>query len=154
MYQHILLAYDGSREGRLALREGARLAQLCKAQVTLMAVVDLATAIGLAPDPAALYFPPDETEAYQKILDEGVERLKRMGLLPTARLEKGQPSERIAAVSVEIKADLVVVGHQRQGAVARWLLGSVTSELTDRLECSLLVAKMEISDEVLFGTGA
>ena len=154
MYKHILLAYDGSREGRLALREGAKLAQVCKAEVTLLAVVDLSSAIGLAPDPAALYFPPDETETYQKILDEGVERLKRMGMTPNARLERGQPADRITAVSVEIGADLVVVGHQRQGAVARWLLGSVTSDLSDILGCSLLVAKMELSDEELFGPTA
>src|SRR5690606_11598944 len=33
MYQQILLAYDGSVEGRLALREGAALAMLCGADV-------------------------------------------------------------------------------------------------------------------------
>jgi nucleotide-binding universal stress UspA family protein len=37
MYTKILLAYDGSIEGRRALREGAKLAQLCRAEVFLLA---------------------------------------------------------------------------------------------------------------------
>lgn len=43
MYSRILLCYDGSREGRLALREGARLAQITGAAVTLLAVVETAS---------------------------------------------------------------------------------------------------------------
>ena len=153
MYRTILLAYDGSLEGRLALREGARLAQVCGARVVLMAVVD--PSIGLAfADPVAGYVPMenvDKSEDVQKILDEGAERLTRMGLTHQARLETGLPAERIAAVAGEIAADLVVVGHHKQGMMARWLRGSVTTSLTDSLNCSLLVARLEISDESLFG---
>ncbi len=150
MYRHILLAYDGSREGRLALREGARLAQISGARVTLLAVVDPTIGMGMSVDPAGLYIPPDQTETFKKILGEGAERLTRMGLQHDVRLERGQPVERITAVSKEIGADLVVVGHQKQGVLARWLLGSGTSALTDSLDCSLLVARMDIPDEVLF----
>ena len=35
MYRKILLAYDGSTEGRRALREGAALARHCNAEVFL-----------------------------------------------------------------------------------------------------------------------
>lgn len=150
MYQHILLAYDGTEEGRLALREGALLAQFSGARVTLMAVVDPGYGLGLGVDPIGTYFPTDQTPLFEKVLDEGVQRLRRMGLSHQARLERGQPAERIAAVAREISADLVVVGHRRQGVVAGWLLGSVTSDLTNSLPCSLLVARKEISDEVLF----
>jgi nucleotide-binding universal stress UspA family protein len=44
MYKRVLLAYDGSIEGRRALREGAKLAQLCDAEVFLLAVVETAPA--------------------------------------------------------------------------------------------------------------
>src|SRR6267378_2164574 len=40
MYKKVLLAYDGSIEGRRALREGAKLAQLCRAEVFLLEVGD------------------------------------------------------------------------------------------------------------------
>jgi nucleotide-binding universal stress UspA family protein len=150
MYRTILLAYDGSPEGRLALREGARLAQVCGARVVLMAVVE-PTLEMIAGDGSAVYIPPDRTEDFQKILDEGMARLNRMGLVPEARLETGEPADRIFRAAQEIAADLVVVGHHKQGAMARWLRGSVTTSLSDTLNCSLLVARLEISDEVLFG---
>ena len=43
MYKKVLLAYDGSVEGRRALREGAKLAQLCQAEVFLLAVVEVSS---------------------------------------------------------------------------------------------------------------
>lgn len=149
MYRTIVLAYDGSLEGRLALREGARLAQICHARVVLVAVVEPIPEIYTG-DFGAVYVPSHNTEDFQKILDEGVARLKRMDLVPEARLEKGQPIERITSIAQEVGADLVVVGHHKQGALARWLKGSVTTSLSDTLSCSLLVARLEISDDALF----
>ncbi|WP_138935241.1 universal stress protein [Roseovarius arcticus] len=149
MYRTILLAYDGTIEGRLALREGARLAQICGARLVLLAVVEP------VPDhfyggEGAVYIPPDKTDDIQKILDEGLERLARMGLSAEARLETGRPAEWIAVVAQETMADLVVVGHHKLGVLERWLRGSVTKLLSDNLTCSLLVARLEISDDDLF----
>lgn len=149
MYRTIVLAYDGSLEGRLALREGARLAQICKARVVLVAVVEFASEI-YASDFGGAYASPDKTTDVQNILDEGMERLKRMGLAPEVRLERGAPSERITSVAKEVGADLVVVGHHKQGALARWLKGSVTTDLSNSVSCSLLIARLEVSDDVLF----
>lgn len=154
MYRTILLAYDGSREGRLALREGARLAQICGSRVVLLAVVEPRIDYSMAMEPGAGYVPVEEKVDHKAILDEGVERLTRLGFTPEARLETGEPAERITAVAEEVKADLVVVGHHKQGLLARWLRGSVTASLADRLDCSLLIARLEIPDEVLFATPA
>ena len=107
MYRTIILAYDGSLEGRLALREGARLAQLCQARVVLVAVVEVGPEV-YASDFGAIYASTDRSPEVQKILDEGLERLKRMGLSPEARLERGAPAERITSVAKEVAADLVV----------------------------------------------
>jgi nucleotide-binding universal stress UspA family protein len=151
MYRNILLAYDGTLEGRLALREGALLAKRCQAKVTLLAIVETESFIPVAGDAGVIYVPRDQTEDYQKVLDEGEARLTRMGLAHTALLRRGDPVASIAAVAKEIGADLVVVGHHRQGLLARWLRGSVTAALIDELDCSLLTARMEIGDEALFG---
>jgi nucleotide-binding universal stress UspA family protein len=43
MYKRILLSYDGSVEGRTALREGALLAKQCGAEVFLLSILDNAT---------------------------------------------------------------------------------------------------------------
>jgi len=140
MYKTILLAYDGSREGRLALREGATLAKTCNSKVVLLAIVDLRTTIALA-EAAGTGATAHQTEDFRAILDEGLERLSKMDLKPEGRLERGDPVERIVAAAADTKADLVVVGHHRQGALSRWFLGSVTEALNDKLTCSLLAAR-------------
>ena len=45
MYRKVLLAYGGSIEGRRALREGAKLAQLCRAEVFVLADVELSSIV-------------------------------------------------------------------------------------------------------------
>ena len=145
MYRKVLLVYDGSIEGRRALREGATLAQFCRAEVFLLAVVELSSI--MTPD-AGLAIPMDEQTANYKVtLAEGVERLKALGFSPTARLETGDPGQKIADVAKEIGAQLVVVGHRPQGPLARWWFGSVGNYLVKHLHCSVLVAQTEISDD-------
>ena len=142
MYKKVLLAYDGSIEGRRALREGAKLAQLCRADVFLLAVVQLSSIMVTE----GLTIPIDEqTASYKAILAEGVERLKALGFSPTSRLETGDAGQKISEVAEEIDAHLVVVGHRP----SRGWFGSVGvgSYLVKRLRCSVLVAQTEISDD-------
>lgn len=150
MYSKVLLAYDGSVEGRLALREGARIAQICGAEVLLLAVVDTSLGLMLA-EGAAPGLTDQECGAYQEVLDEGARRLRAMGFAsPATRLGVGDTAQQIAEAAKEIGADLVVVGHRQQGAFARWWTGSTAASLLDCLGCSLLVSRKEISDEVFF----
>ena len=149
MYRRVLLAYDGSVEGRLALREGARLAQLCHAEVFLLAVVDLSTTV--ATEFASVTLLESDRKHYEEILAEGARRLTALGLAPRTRLEVGSPSGQIGSVAREIDADLVVVGHRRQGALARWWFGSTGSFLIDNVNCSVLIGRKEIGDDE-FGT--
>jgi nucleotide-binding universal stress UspA family protein len=146
LYKKVLLAYDGSIEGRLALREGAKLAQLCRADVFLLAVVELSS--GSVVMEGGFVLPmKDQISNYKDILAEGVERLKAMGFLPTARLGIGDAGQVITEVAHEIDANLVVVGHRSQGPLARWLFGSTDNYLINHLHCSVLVAQTEISDD-------
>jgi nucleotide-binding universal stress UspA family protein len=146
LYKKVLLAYDGSIEGRRALREGAKLAQFCDAEVFLLAVVETASTVATLEGGAVI--PIDEQiGTYRAILAEGVERLKVMGFSPTARLGIGDAGQVITEVAHEIGANLVVVGHRPQGPLARWLFGSVGTYLVKHLRCSVLVAQTEISDD-------
>ena len=139
MYAHILLCYDGSRDGRRALLEGARLAQICSAQVTLLAVVDSSHGLAIG-EAAATGTIEHQRSDLERILAEGEQRLTAMGLSPAAQIEMGDPVEIIAAAAEGMNADLVVVGHHHYSRFARWLTRSVANELADRLDCSLLLA--------------
>ena len=145
MYKKVLLAYDGSIEGRRALREGARIAQLCDSEVFLLAVAEVsAGTVGLE---GGFVTPiTEQVEPYEKILAEGVERLKAMGFSPTAKLSIGEAGREIAKVAAEIGANLVVIGHRPDGLLA-WWFSSVGTYLVKNLRCSVLVAQTEVGDE-------
>jgi nucleotide-binding universal stress UspA family protein len=146
LYKKVLLAYDGSIEGRRALREGAKLAQFCDADVFLLAVVQTFASVASL-EGGVMISMEEQTATYKTILAEGVERLKAMGFSPNARLGVGDPGKEIAAVANEIGANLVVVGHRPTGPLARWWFGSVGTYLIDRLQCSVLVAQTETGDD-------
>jgi nucleotide-binding universal stress UspA family protein len=146
MYARILLAYDGSLEGRTALREGALLAKGCGAKVFLLSVVSETAGlrIGESAFPGAVMH---ERNSYKSVFDDGVERLKRLGFEPVAKLVEGEPALEISAFAKRVSADLVVVGHRRQTLVERWWSGSTGAYLLDNIGCSLLVARRVFTDE-------
>ncbi len=139
MYQKIVLAFDGTKQGRLALREGANIAALCKAETHLIAVMrgpsDIALAEGVYPVEALRA----EQESVRLIIEEGLARLRNRGLMATGHLAFGEPVDCISQLVNQIGADLLVVGHQKEGALQRWWRGSVGHSLLDLVNCSLLI---------------
>jgi nucleotide-binding universal stress UspA family protein len=144
MYRKVLLAYDGSVEGRLALREGAKLAQLCGSDVVLLAVVEISASVAL--EGQFVTSIDEQQKYYEAILAEGVNRLTAMGFTPISTLRIGDPGQEIVKVAAEVGANLVVVGHRQHGRLSQWWFGSIGTYLVRHLRCSVLVAQTEISD--------
>jgi nucleotide-binding universal stress UspA family protein len=146
MYQRILLAYDGTAEGALALHEAALLAKQCCAQIYLLAVVpeDAGTRIA---DGVYAGTATHQIEPHQDLLDRAAAWLEERDYKPIARLEMGEPGPTIGAVAAEVDADLVVVSHHHQGFLARWWSGSTDAYLSDHLGCTLMIARNPIPDE-------
>ena len=115
MYKRILLAYDGSIEGRTALREGGLLARQCGAEVFLLSVL-ADTGTLLLSEVALAGASVRMEDDFRAILDEGVARLSKLGFDPVAELVRGQPAEEIGNFARHVGADLIVVGHRRQSA--------------------------------------
>lgn len=141
MYRRILLAYDGSREGQAALRQGAELGLLCRAGVHLLAVVDLPAGVILAEATAPSDHPENERSHLQGLLEEGARRLREKGLTATTSVAFGTPAVEISRVAREIGADLIVIGHREHNALVRWLRGSTGAAILNLAPCSILVAK-------------
>ena len=148
MYKKILLAYDGTVEGRTALREGALMAKRMGAEVFLLSVVAESSGVMLAEGAYAGAI-NSARPTYQSVLEEGVLRLRVLGLNPDAKLVTGDPPAAICAYAREIGADLLVVGHRRQNMLQRWWSGSVNASLLDLVNCSILISRNTISDEVV-----
>ncbi|HYW93916.1 MAG TPA: universal stress protein [Gammaproteobacteria bacterium] len=141
MYRKILLAYNGSVEGRAVLAQGADLAGLCGAAVCLLAVIDMPSAFA-GSEIVSADMATDNRRQVEETVREGIRNLRARSLEVEGRVAYGEPVAQIAAVAAEIGADLVVVGHRKRGALARWWAGgtSVSRNLLSRIGCSVLVA--------------
>src|SRR6185437_12175161 len=146
VYQRILLAYDGSIEGRTALREGALMARRYGAQVFVLSVIREAAGTKLGEGVGGGGIAQQRVD-YERVLQEGMARLESLGFQASGKLVIGEPAREIAAYAEQVKADLVVVGHRRQSAIGRWWSGPSGAYLSDHVRCSLLVCKNVIDDE-------
>jgi nucleotide-binding universal stress UspA family protein len=138
MYQTILLAFDGSPDGREALAQAEKLASVCDATVHLVAIIDPSESMLIVE--AMSFIPDNQRFVIQAVLDEGAKRLRGAGCTAVAELKYGKPTEQIILSAREIGADLIVVGHRDQGTLARWLNGSVGESILHEPPCSVLVA--------------
>lgn len=145
VYEKIVLAFDGSHEARTALREGALLA--CRYQSTVWLLCVLPESKGLAMAEGAQ---PGATEhiiaASHELVQDGLEKLRSLGLTATGHVLRGDPATTISAFAREVSADLVVLGHRRRSFLERWWNGPSGAYIVDDVECSLLVARRPISD--------
>ncbi|MBI2316100.1 MAG: universal stress protein [Betaproteobacteria bacterium] len=106
MFKRILMAYNGSREGKSALLACRELAGFTKADTHLLAVATLSSSVFLAEG-----FHPDELleqeRAHaQEVLEEGIGQLTERGFTVAGHLAVGGPVEEICRLAAELKADL------------------------------------------------
>jgi nucleotide-binding universal stress UspA family protein len=146
MYKNILVAYNGSPESQLALRECQRIGLAPTAKVHLLAVVSPPPYLLVGEFAAAAVLSVEEglateREKMAKELESGAAMLSAGGLTVTPHLEVGEPVSVIEELANDLKVDLVIVGHSRQKPLAlRWWRGSTDTLLVEKLRCSLLVA--------------
>lgn len=141
MYKKILMAYNGTREGRSALVECAEIAAFAKAETHLLSVATMPSSMFLTEGFLPEELIDEERKRMQEVLDEGVASLKARGFAATGHLAVGEPVEEICRCARELKCDLIVVGHHQETSfAARWWKGSIGATLLDYVPCSLLVA--------------
>jgi nucleotide-binding universal stress UspA family protein len=139
VYARVLLCYDGTREGRRALRQGADVVLCMKSEAYLLAICQnlVATAI---PEGVTATLAEQEDERANALLQEGVAWLRERGVTAKGALEYGNAADRIAETAQRIGADLIVLGHRPRGRLARWWSESDEESLLERVACSILVA--------------
>ena len=138
-YRKILLAYDGTAESALALREGAELAALSGARTYLLAVFNIPPTLEGVEGMGGGSLVSTELKRVQTILEEGVRYLKDRGLETEGHIVRGLPPEEIVRAAESFGADLVILGYHRRKGLAKWWHAPTSALIIDRLPCSLLV---------------
>jgi nucleotide-binding universal stress UspA family protein len=136
-FNRILLCYDATPEGRLALRCGATLAQQLQAETHLLSILDCTYwTIGFDVL-SSLRYDVDE-QAARETLQEGIDRLHTWGVTATGHYSTGNAIDQISRLAQTLKIDLIVIGHHPHGLFARWWTGENHALLLDRVSCGVL----------------
>jgi nucleotide-binding universal stress UspA family protein len=140
MYKTIVLAYDGSEVGQLALLQSQELAQWSHAVLWLVAVMP--SPANLAGYDGSIYIPEiaeRDKQRFQTILDDGLARMAATGNVAQGELLTGESVHEISEFARKVQANLIVVGHKHLDSwAARWWRGSTSSALIEQAPCSVL----------------
>ncbi|MGF6598726.1 nucleotide-binding universal stress UspA family protein [Paraburkholderia sp. GAS448] len=146
MYEHILVALDGSESSKRALGEAIRMALLAHGKVTAVYVVDSSTTFAYAGefDPLAL------TRALridgERVLEEARKLMDGQGVDGAAQVvETDGLSEDTASClqreAQRVGADLVVLGTHGRRGVRRMVIGSVAERFVRFSTCPVLLVR-------------
>src|SRR4029450_1453440 len=125
-YRKILLAYNGSQDGKRALLECADLASFLQAETHLLAVASMPPSLFLTEGFVPEELLEEEKKRTQVVLDEGIRTLTEKGFAAPGPPAVGEPVEEICRLARELQVDLIVLGHnQNTSFAARWWKGSV-----------------------------
>jgi nucleotide-binding universal stress UspA family protein len=84
---------------------------------------------------------PELKEAGRHLVEENAEQLIKAGYVVDGIVRLGKPADEVLKIASKKKADLIVTGAKGMGAIARFLLGSVSTRLVQHSICSVLVVR-------------
>ncbi len=84
---------------------------------------------------------PELKEAGRRLVEQSVQKLVKAGFTAEPMCQLGKPAEEIMKVAAKHHADLIVMGAKGLGAIARFLLGSVSTRVVQHATCSVLVVR-------------
>jgi nucleotide-binding universal stress UspA family protein len=127
---NLLVCVDGSENAIKALDYSAKLAKKMGSSITLLNVQE-----------RRLYdsSPKTAEEFGERVLSKALGAVRERKLKVDKQLEFGVPSDVIAEVAEKGKHDLIVLGSRGLGTISRFLLGSVSDDVSHKAKCSLLL---------------
>jgi nucleotide-binding universal stress UspA family protein len=144
MYQHILIATDGSELAGKAVTAGVLLAKRLGAQVTVVTVREPLS--GLATVEPAFAFPIEQfeeeaTESAARILAAAGEVARTEGVKCTTLNPQGFAAETIIDTATERGCDLIVMSSHGRRGLARVLLGSQAMRVVTLSSVPVLICR-------------
>ncbi len=147
----ILIPVDFSAPSLKAIKPGIQLAKLCKAEVTLIHVVDIlpSTADSLRYIvPGSPAYENDLTDMSNDKLSKLAESMKKKGVEKVNVLSvKGQTYKEIVRFSKKVKADMIVMGTHGISGFSEFFMGSNAFRVVSHAECPVLTVQKHISSQ-------
>lgn len=141
MFSKILAAIDGSEISRRAFSRAVDLAKQNKAELHVIYVIESGIVTPAPVDTTwELIYERFEKEGHQ-VIAELVADAKQRGITVEPHIEAGHAGDTIIETSLQIGADLIVIGSLGKSKLDRLLLGSVSSYVVNYSKTNILTVR-------------
>jgi nucleotide-binding universal stress UspA family protein len=141
MFSKIVVAYDGTESAHDILDEAVELAAKFRAKVHLLAVAYRTPGEIVADSVYATGEPPADEAAMRRAVKEAEALFVARGCTVETHVAiDDRPEAAIHELAAELHAELIILGHRRQGPLGRLWNGSTGISLLANAPCSVFVA--------------
>jgi nucleotide-binding universal stress UspA family protein len=137
MPKHILVGYDGSDTARRAYLFALELGACAGARVSVVSVYQMENGA----DTAALMMADSSKERLAAIQAELAALEASPGVDLDVQLVHGSPGDALLSYVAQHGADHIVIGHTERGALARWLVGSTSTDVLAKARVPVTVVR-------------
>nr|WP_238530913.1 universal stress protein [Rhodanobacter spathiphylli] len=138
MVRHSLVGYDGSDVSRRAFQFAIDLARCSGGRVRVVSVLQVTEG---GTDVSALMIADSGTRRAQELLQELAAVVPDAADMVDVELIYGSPGDVLLSQVEQHGIDHIVIGHTERGALARWLLGSVSGNVLARAHVPVTVVR-------------
>ena len=138
MVKYSLVGYDGSDASQRAFLFAVELARACGGRVRVVSVLQVTEG---GADACALMMTDSGAQRVQELLDELKTLVPDAATLVDVELIHGSPGDVLLSQIDQHGIDHIVIGHTERGALARWLLGSVSTNVLARAHVPVTVVR-------------
>ncbi|MHB1057483.1 MAG: universal stress protein [Rhodanobacter sp.] len=138
MVKYSLVGYDGSEASRRAFQFAIDLARCGGGRVRVVSVLQVTEG---GADASALMMADSGTRRVQELLEELTTIVPDTARLVDVELTYGSPGDVLLGQIEQHGVDHIVIGHTERGALARWLLGSVSGNVLARAHVPVTVVR-------------
>ncbi|KZC17371.1 universal stress protein UspA [Rhodanobacter sp. FW510-R12] len=138
MLKYSLVGYDGSKSSQRAFRLAVALARACGGRVRAVSVLRVVEG---GADLCALMMTDSGTQRVQELRDELAALAPDAADLVDLEVVHGSPGDVLLSQVEQHGVDHIVIGHTERGALARWLLGSVSGNVLARAHVPVTVVR-------------
>jgi nucleotide-binding universal stress UspA family protein len=147
----IIIGLDGSPDAELAMEAVAERTWPAGSEAHLITVMDNRLSIltpSLIPRLArwASAADSDDDQGWvDRMMKAATDKLQTAGLKSSCEVVSGAPSQRLLDAAVDWQADCIVMGARGLTGIERFLIGSVSSDVAVRANCSVEVVRPKVS---------
>lgn len=138
MVKYSLVGYDGSDASRRAFQFAIDMARCGNGRVRVVTVLQVTEG---GADSCALMMTDSGAERSRELLTELTSIVPDAANMVDIELTHGSPGDVLLDQIDQHGVDHIVIGHTERGALARWLLGSVSSNVLARAHVPVTVVR-------------